>query len=248
MNTTLPQALKGTGYQGYVTGQQALQIEFDQTVTGQLPVIIGVVIAVAFLLIMTAFRSPLLAVKAAVLNLFSIAAAYGVVVAVFQWGWGSSLLGVDQDVPIEAYVPMIMFAIVFGLSMDYEVFLLSRVKEAWDRSSDQHLAVGGRSGQHRPGDQLRRADHDRGVPVVRDLQPGRDQAAVHRARGQHPHRRDHRPAAARARGDVPVRHRFLVDTALARPPAAPHRRGRRAGSVRHGRPGERLWQANGPGA
>jgi putative drug exporter of the RND superfamily len=143
VNTTLPQALKGTGYQGYVTGQQALQIQFDQTVTDQLPVIIGVVIAVAFLLIMTAFRSPLLAVKAAVLNLFSIAAAYGVVVAVFQWGWGSSLLGVDQDVPIEAYVPMIMFAIVFGLSMDYEVFLLSRVKEIWDREHDQHLAVAG---------------------------------------------------------------------------------------------------------
>jgi RND superfamily putative drug exporter len=143
VNTTLPQALKGTGYQGYVTGQQALQIEFDQTVTSQLPVIIGVVIAVAFLLIMTAFRSPLLAVKAAVLNLFSIAAAYGVVVAVFQFGWGSSLLGVDQDVPVEAYVPMIMFAIVFGLSMDYEVFLLSRVKEVWDRKRDQHLAVAG---------------------------------------------------------------------------------------------------------
>ena len=129
VNTTLPQALKGTGYKGYVTGQ--------------LPVIIGVVVAVAFLLIMIAFRSLLLAVKAAVLNLFSIAAAYGVVVAVFQWGWGSSLLGVNQDVPVEAYVPMIMFAIVFGLSMDYEVFLLSRVKEVWDAKRDQHLAVAG---------------------------------------------------------------------------------------------------------
>jgi RND superfamily putative drug exporter len=141
VNTTLPQALKGTGYQGYVTGGQALQIEFDQKVIDQLPIIIGVVIAVAFLLVMTAFRSPLLAVKAAVLNLFSIAAAYGVVIAVFQFGWGRSVLGVNEDVPIEAYVPMIMFAIVFGLSMDYEVFLLSRVKEAWDRTRDHHLAV-----------------------------------------------------------------------------------------------------------
>ena len=103
--------------------------------------IIGVVIGVAFLLIMTAFRSPLLALKAAVLNLFSIAAAYGVVVATFQFGWGRSILGVNEDVPIEAYVPMIMFAIVFGLSMDYEVFLLSRVKEAWHRTGDNHLAV-----------------------------------------------------------------------------------------------------------
>ncbi|HEY6491695.1 MAG TPA: MMPL family transporter [Trebonia sp.] len=141
VNTTLPQALKGSGFQGYVTGQEALQTEFDQTVTGQLPVIIGVVIAVAFLLIMTAFRSPLLALKAAVLNLFSIAAAYGVVVAAFQFGWGRGILGVNEDVPVEAYVPMIMFAIVFGLSMDYEVFLLSRVKEAWERTRDHHLAV-----------------------------------------------------------------------------------------------------------
>jgi RND superfamily putative drug exporter len=99
------------------------------------------VIAVAFLLIMTAFRSLPLAVKAAVLNLFSIGAAYGVVVAVFQFGWGRSLLGISQNVPVEAYVPMIMFAIVFGLSMDYEVFLLSRVKEAWDRTRNHHEAV-----------------------------------------------------------------------------------------------------------
>jgi RND superfamily putative drug exporter len=96
---------------------------------------------VAFLLIMTAFRSLLLALKAAVLNLFSIGAAYGIVVAVFQWGWGRSVLGVSEDVPVEAYVPMIMFAIVFGLSMDYEVFLLSRVKEAWDRNRDHGKAV-----------------------------------------------------------------------------------------------------------
>ena len=141
VDTTLPQALAGTGFQGYVTGQQALQTEFDQQVVGQLPVIIGVVVAVAFLLIMTAFRSLLLAVKAAVLNLFSIGAAYGIVVAVFQFGWGSSLLGVSEKVPVEAYVPMIMFAIVFGLSMDYEVFLLSRVQEAWHRNRDHHLAV-----------------------------------------------------------------------------------------------------------
>jgi len=112
---------------GYITGLQAAQTQFDQIVTGQLPVIIAVVIAVAFLLIMTAFRSLALAVKAAVLNLFSIGAAYGVVVAVFQFGWGRSLLGISENVPVEAYVPMIMFAIVFGLSMDYEVFLLSRV-------------------------------------------------------------------------------------------------------------------------
>ena len=124
-----------------MTGQQAAGPQFDKIVTSRLPYIITVVIAVAFLLIMTAFRSLPLAIKAAVLNLFSIAAAYGVIVAVFQFGWGRSLLGVSENVPVEAYVPMIMFAIVFGLSMDYEVFLLSRVKEAWDRTRDHHEAV-----------------------------------------------------------------------------------------------------------
>ncbi len=141
VSTTLPHALQGTGDQGYVTGLQAAQTQFDQIVTSRLPVIIAVVIAVAFLLIMTAFRSLPLAVKAAVLNLFSVGAAYGVVVAVFQFGWGRRLLGISQNVPVEAYVPMIMFAIVFGLSMDYEVFLLSRVKETWDRTRDHHEAV-----------------------------------------------------------------------------------------------------------
>lgn len=99
------------------------------------------VVAAAFLLLLTVFRSVLIAVKAALLNLFSIAAAYGVVVAVFQWGWGAPLLGVTARVPVESYVPMMMFAIVFGLSMDYEVFLLSRIRETWLRTGDNHLAV-----------------------------------------------------------------------------------------------------------
>jgi putative drug exporter of the RND superfamily len=100
-----------------------------------------VVIAAAFLLLLVSFRSPVLALKAAVLNLLSIGAAYGVIVAVFQWGWGSSLLGVTEKVPIESYVPMIMFAIIFGLSMDYEVFLLTRVREAWGRTRDNRASV-----------------------------------------------------------------------------------------------------------
>ena len=92
------------------------------------------VVGLAFLIILTVFRGVLVAVKAAVLNLLSIGASYGVVVAVFQWGWGGSALGVAGKVPIESYVPMMMFAIIFGLSMDYEIFLLSRVHEAWART------------------------------------------------------------------------------------------------------------------
>jgi putative drug exporter of the RND superfamily len=131
VGTALPAALRGSGATGYVTGETASQIQFTDTMGARLPVIIAVVVATAFLLIMSAFRSLMLAVKAAVLNLLSIAAAYGVLVAVFQWGWGRSLIGVSQNVPIESYVPMMMFAIVFGLSMDYEIFLLARVREAY---------------------------------------------------------------------------------------------------------------------
>lgn len=95
----------------------------------------------AYLIILAVFRGLLVAVKAAVLNVLSIAASYGVVVAVFQWGWGGPALGVSGTVPIESYVPMMMFAIVFGLSMDYEIFLLSRVHEAWRRTGDARASV-----------------------------------------------------------------------------------------------------------
>ncbi|MHB1569802.1 MAG: MMPL family transporter, partial [Solirubrobacteraceae bacterium] len=125
----------------YVTGTTAATIDFQNTVSSRLPIIIAVVVVAAFLLLLASFRSPVLALKAALLNLLSIAAAYGVVVAVFQWGWGSSLLGVSGTVPIESYVPMIIFAIVFGLSMDYEVFLISRIREHWLAGAGNRASV-----------------------------------------------------------------------------------------------------------
>ncbi|WP_326648104.1 MMPL family transporter [Streptomyces sp. NBC_01750] len=140
-NDTVPQALSGTGATGYVTGTTTATQTFTDTLVAKLPLIIGVVVVAAFLLLLTVFRSLLIALKAAVLNLFSIAASYGVVVAVFQWGWGGALFGVTEKVPVESYVPMMMFAIVFGLSMDYEVFLLSRIRETWLHRKDNHLAV-----------------------------------------------------------------------------------------------------------
>ncbi|MFE9428506.1 MMPL family transporter [Kitasatospora sp. NPDC006697] len=127
----LPQAVAGTGAQSYLTGSTAAQLDFVELMARRLPVIIAVVVGLAFLIILAVFRGLLVAVKAAVLNLLSIAASYGVLVAVFQWGWGGPALGVAGTVPIESYTPMIMFAIVFGLSMDYEVFLVSRVHEFW---------------------------------------------------------------------------------------------------------------------
>ncbi len=140
-DTVLPSALHGEHATGYVTGTTAATIDFQNTVSSRLPIIIGVVLVAAFLLLLAAFRSPVLALKAGLLNLLSIGASYGIIVAVFQWGWGSSLLGLDGTVPIESYVPMIIFAIVFGLSMDYEVFLLSRIREHWLAHHDNQLSV-----------------------------------------------------------------------------------------------------------
>ncbi|WP_049660471.1 MMPL family transporter, partial [Kitasatospora sp. MY 5-36] len=140
-DTVLPGAVAGSGARTYVTGNTAAQVDFLDIVSSRLVPIIAVVVGLAFLIILLVFRGVLVAVKAAVLNLLSIAASYGVVVAVFQWGWGGPALGVAGKVPIESYVPMMMFAIVFGLSMDYEIFLLSRVHEAWLRTGHSRDAV-----------------------------------------------------------------------------------------------------------
>ncbi len=138
---TLPQVVAGTPARAYVTGTTAAQVDFSDILTSRLPLIIATVVGLAFVIVLAVFRGLLVAVKAAVLNLLSIAASYGVVVAVFQWGWGGPELGVHGKVPIESYVPMMMFAIVFGLSMDYEIFLLARVREAWLCTGDSHDSV-----------------------------------------------------------------------------------------------------------
>jgi RND superfamily putative drug exporter len=95
----------------------------------------------SFVLLTIVFRSILVPLKAVVMNLLSVGAAYGVLVAVFQWGWGGSLFGAGREGPIEAWIPMMLFAVIFGLSMDYEVFLLSRIREDYDRSHDNGVAV-----------------------------------------------------------------------------------------------------------
>ena len=125
----------------YVTGTTPGNVDFTEQISSRMIWLILAVVAIAFLLLTTAFRSVVIATKAAIMNLLSIGAAYGVIVAVFQWGWGASLIGVHTTSPIPAYVPMMVFAIVFGLSMDYEVFLLSRVHEAWISTRDAHRSV-----------------------------------------------------------------------------------------------------------
>jgi len=113
----------------------------SERVQTRLPIFIAGVIGLSFILLMLVFRSILVPVKAALLNLLSIGAAYGVLVMVFQWGWGRGLIGLQESVPIVSFIPMFMFAVLFGLSMDYEVFLLSRVKEEYLLSGDNSQSV-----------------------------------------------------------------------------------------------------------
>jgi putative drug exporter of the RND superfamily len=136
-STVLPKSHATT----YVTGTAAGQIDFTNKIKSRLLWLILAVVAIAFVLLTCAFRSVVIATKAAIMNLLSIGAAYGVIVAIFEWGWGDSLIGLHTTLPIPAYVPMLVFAIVFGLSMDYEVFLLSRVHEAWLKTRDPHRSV-----------------------------------------------------------------------------------------------------------
>ena len=125
----------------YVTGTTAGAVDFTNQITSRLLWVILAVVVISFLLLTTAFRSVVIATKAAILNILSIGAAYGVIVAIFEWGWGKSVIGLQSTLPIPAYVPMLVFCIVFGLSMDYEVFLLSRVHEAWLETGDPHRSV-----------------------------------------------------------------------------------------------------------
>jgi RND superfamily putative drug exporter len=107
----------------------------------RLPLVIAFVVGVSVLLLTLVFRSVVVPLKAAAMNLLSIGAAYGVLTAVFQWGWGVELLGVDHAVPVSSWIPILVFAILFGLSMDYEVFLLSRIRESWLATGDAQASV-----------------------------------------------------------------------------------------------------------
>jgi RND superfamily putative drug exporter len=129
------------GSRAYLGGETPAIIDMASIVRQRMPYVVVAVVGVALVLLVIAFRSVLVPLKAALMNLLSIGASYGVVVAVFQWGWGIGLLGLDQPTPIVSFVPLFMFALVFGLSMDYEVFLLSRIREEYLRTHDPHESV-----------------------------------------------------------------------------------------------------------
>ncbi|HET7454984.1 MAG TPA: MMPL family transporter [Solirubrobacterales bacterium] len=140
-NEVIPGALEGTKAQSYVGGQTAGYIDLATKIADKLPLMIAIVVALSFVVLLIAFRSLLVPIKAAAMNLISVAAAYGVVTAVFQLGWGVELIGLDHAIPIVSFVPLLMFAILFGLSMDYEVFLLTQMKEHFKESGDARAAV-----------------------------------------------------------------------------------------------------------
>jgi RND superfamily putative drug exporter len=137
----VPAAEDGTGGELLVGGSTAVFEDFSDVIADKLPLFVGVVVLLSFLLLTVVFRSLVVSTVAALMNLLSAAAAFGVIVAVFQWGYGLSLIGVDRTGPILAFLPVILFAILFGLSMDYEVFLLSRIHEEWLHRGDNRQAV-----------------------------------------------------------------------------------------------------------
>jgi RND superfamily putative drug exporter len=140
-STIVPDAMRGTGVTVLVGGITPVFTDFANKIASRLPVLIVVVLGLSFLLLMIVFRSLVVPLKAVIMNLLSIGAAYGVVVAIFQWGWLKGVVGIGKAGPIEAWAPMMLFTILFGLSMDYEIFLLSRVREDYLKNRDNGLAV-----------------------------------------------------------------------------------------------------------
>jgi RND superfamily putative drug exporter len=136
---TLRDEVAGTGI--HVGGVTAAAVDTNEDMASRLPLLIGGVVGLSFLLLLTVFRSVAVAIKAAVLNLLSLAAAYGVVALVLQGGWAGRLIGIDTPTPLPAFIPVLMFAVLFGLSMDYEVFLLTRIRERWLRTGDNSRSV-----------------------------------------------------------------------------------------------------------
>jgi RND superfamily putative drug exporter len=137
----LPAAVRRGPAQAHVGGAAATLSDVGRRTSQRLPVFVAAVLALSFVLLLLVFRSVLVPLKAVLLNLLSIAAAYGIMVAVFEWGWGGALIGLTETVPIVSFIPMLLFAVLFGLSMDYEVFLLSRVREEYLNTGDNNAAI-----------------------------------------------------------------------------------------------------------
>ncbi len=216
----LPPIERATGAKVYVGGVTAGAVDFAAVLGHKLPLFIGVVVLLSALLLLVVFRSLVIPLQAAVMNLLSIGASLGVIVAVFQWeGWGGSLFSTSAG-PIESFIPVMLFAIVFGLSMDYEVFL----GLAHPRTLDDHQRQPPRRrrgpGPHRTRGDRRRRDHGVRVPLVHARRRPRDQGVRAEPGERRVPRRARDPLPAAAGDAAPARRRDLADPVVARPPAA----------------------------
>ena len=225
------------GVEYAVTGATANSHDFNAMMKSSAPLVFGFVLLFAFLLLLVAFRSIVIALKAILLNLLSVAAAYGVLVAVFQWGWGENLLDFNSNGGIATWLPMFMFVILFGLSMDYHVFILSRIREAYDRglSTDDAIEHGIRT---TAGVVTSAAIVMVGVFGVFAILPLLDlkEMGIGLA-ARRPDRRHDRPRGAPAGVDEAARRQELVPPELARVAAAPRARALgRAGCPRQAMP------------
>ncbi len=190
-----------TGATVLVGGFTAGSIDFSHVLANKLPLFIGIVVVLSALLLFVIFRSIVIPIQAALMNLLSIGGALGVTVLVFQHGWFASVIGIEKG-PVEPWIPVLMFAVVFGLSMDYEVFLISRIREQWIRRARRIRGRRGRDLVHGAGHHRCGRDHDLRIPVVHVREPARAEGVRVRARrsgAARRRRRAVRPAAGRAR-------------------------------------------------
>lgn len=228
--TVIPEAVRGSGQSVYVGGPSAATIDFAESVRGRLPLLIAVVVSFSLLVLLVLVRSVTIALKAAVMSVLSIAAAYGMLTAIVQWGWFSQLFGFPTSMPITHWVPLFMFPILFGLSTDYEVFLISRIREEHDRGADTRTAGDSRTRQDRQGDHRRGRHHDHRLRFQSAGPPGLLEAVRSGAGAGGAHRR-HRCAdgpGARVHG-AGGRGELVAAAAFGPTAAAPagRRRGRR---------------------
>ena len=234
--------------QALVGGTTALNLDLAREISNQLPVVVLAVLALSFVLLAMAFRSLVLPLQAIAMNLLSVGAAYGLIVAVFQWGWGEQLLGFTSEGHIAVFVPLFLFSILFGLSMDYEVFLLSRIREEYLRYRGQRAGGGPWPREHGTHDHLGGAGDGHGVRGLRGRPAGPLQGDGPRPGRRRPDRRDAGPDDPGAGRDAPGRQVQLVDAADARPLAAGDRaRGARIPPRPPARTASRLGSDPSPG-
>ena len=224
----VPRAFAGVDAEVYVGGDTAEELDYHDTVNFWLPLVLLFVLGLSFLLLTLAFRSIVVPATAIGMNLLSVGAAYGLLVLVFQEGIGNELLGLREAETIDAWVPLFLFAVLFGLSMDYQVFLLSRIRERYMQTGDNDAADRLRHRLDRPPHHRRRADHHRRLLGLRDGRHDRLPADGLRRRRRAPDRRDDRPLRPRPGNDEAPGRAQLVPALVAHLAPRRPRRGRRA--------------------